>query len=563
MPVRATGVQDERVHAEPIGRDAEVAVLQEWLADPWGRLAVLEGEAGIGKTTVWRHACSLASGLGYAVVTCSPSEAERQLVFAGLADLLGPLLPEPAAAMAPARRRAIEAALLLGEAGTEPPEERAVAFAVLDALRLAGRRHALVLAIDDAQWLDRSSTAVVSFALRRLVSSDRVTVMAARRSGIDGDSSRPLIDAVEPDLRTTVTIGPLSLGAVHRLYRQRLGLSLPRPRLLQIQEKCAGNPLFALEIGRALASDPVAPWRELPIPSSLTAALGARLSALTPAARRVALVAAAAAEPTTALLVAASNRDDTRDAISEVVGAGIFAADDDGVRFGHPLLASAAYAHGSDAERREAHGALAGLVDAPEERARHLALGKGSPDATAAAALDLAADKAEARGAQAASGELREWAAEMTPAAEHHDLARRLVAAGRAAFVSGDAERARTLLERVAAAPGPMQHEALWRLGTLLDETGGGSEAREYWLQALATEDLQLRVHVERSFATTALYTGSVKTASSHSTRAVEAAERLGDPRVLAYALATDALARTLAGDPQAAAVLARAVALE
>ncbi len=86
---------------------------------------------------------------------------------------------------------------------------------------------------------------------------------------------------------------------------------------------------------------------------------------------------------------------------------------------------------------------------------------------------------------------------------------------------------------------------------------------RDCWLEALATDDVELRVHVERSIAITAVYNASGATAAAHSTEAVEAAERLGEARLLAYALATDAFVRTLGGDPRSAEVLAAAVALE
>ncbi len=191
-----------------IGRDSDIAVLSDWLDDPWGRLAVVEGEPGIGKTSVWRHACSLATERGISVVASSPAESERQLVFAGLADLLGPLLPQTVAGVAPVRRQAIEAALLLGDGGEQPFDERAVAFAVLDVLRSAAHEQPLVVAIDDAQWLDRSTAAVLAFALRRLTPADRVAALVARRTGVEDDASRLLVEAVDADRRSVTAIGP-------------------------------------------------------------------------------------------------------------------------------------------------------------------------------------------------------------------------------------------------------------------------------------------------------------------------------------------------------------------
>ena len=544
-----------------IGRDTEMAALERWIADPWAGLALIEGEAGIGKTSLWRHGCALAAEAGFFVSTSTPAEAERQLVFAGLADLLSPILPKALGVLAPARRAAIEAALLLGEPQAHPADERAVAFAALDVVRSAALERPLVLAIDDAQWLDRSSAAVIAFALRRLSPADHVTALVARRTGDEEDASRSLVEAVAADRRSITSIGPLSLGAVHLLYRERLGLSVARPRIVRIHEICGGNPFFALEIGRALAAEPEGRG-DPPIPASLTEAVGARLSELSPSTRRVALLAAAAAQPTLKLLALAAPDADLDAATAEGVAAGVFVAGSDPLRFEHPLLAATSFALATETDRRTAHLDLAAVVAATEQRARHLAIARATPDADTAAALDAAADAAEVRGAQATSGELREWAAEMTPATDADARAGRLVAAGYAAFLSGDTVRARALFESVGALPGLRQHEALWRLGILLDETAGWDAARGPWLRAAETEDLELRVHVQRNLAITASYVESIETAAMHSAEAVEAAELLGKPHVLAYALATDAFVRTLGGSDGADEALERATKL-
>jgi DNA-binding CsgD family transcriptional regulator len=274
----------------------------------------------------------------------------------------------------------------------------------------------------------------------------------------------------------------------------------------------------------------------------------------------VTLLAAVAAEPSVELLAHAGA---TPAGIAEAIAAGILVAGTEPLRFEHPLLASAAHSRGSERERSDAHAALAGVVSAPEERARHLALSQAGPDAGAAAALDQAADMAERRGAQAAAGELREWAAQMTLAGDGDALVRRLVAASQAMLRSGDAARAQPLLERAASAPGPGRHAALWALGTLVDELNGGYAGREHWSQALETDDLALRVEVELSIGLSALWIESIEAARTHTTSAVEAAERLGDRRLLAYALGTHGAVLTLGGDPHAPEVLARALELQ
>lgn len=550
------------MHGGLIGCDAEVAALEDWIADPRAGLALIEGAAGIGKTTVWRHVCALAAQADFAVSTSTPAESERQLVFAGLADLLAPVLPDALDTLPPARRGALEAALLLGEPQSQPADERAVAFAALDVLRSAARERPLVLAIDDAQWFDRSSAAVIAFALRRLTPDDRVRALVARRTDVEDDASLALVEAVDGDRRTVTEIDPMSLGALHRLYRERLELAFSRPRIVRIHEICGGNPFFALEIGRALAASPAASG-DPPIPASLAEAVGVRLSELSPPAQRIVLLAAAAAQPTLHVLALAAPDVDLDATTAEGVAAGVFVAGTDPLRFEHPLLAAASYAFGTDGDRRAAHLALAEVVGATEQRARHLAIGQAHPDADAAAALDAAADAAAERGAQAGSGELREWAAAMTPSADAGLKAGRLLEAGNAMYLAGDATRARDVLERVASAPGPRQHEALWRLGTLLDETIGWSAAQEHWLRAVETDDLELRIRILGEMAISTMYVVSVETAAVHSKNAVATAEQLGDARLLAFALAVDALVRTLGGDSTAPQVLARALQLE
>ena len=102
------------------------------------------------------------------VLTCRGVEAEASLSFSGLSELLAPVLDEVTASLAPPRRRALEVALLLVEPGEAAPDAHAIGLAVLDVLRVLAARAPLVVAVDDAQWLDPASAAVLQIALRRL-----------------------------------------------------------------------------------------------------------------------------------------------------------------------------------------------------------------------------------------------------------------------------------------------------------------------------------------------------------------------------------------------------------
>jgi predicted ATPase len=152
-----------------VGRDDELAYLRAFLAAPerGPSALVVEGEAGIGKTTLWRAGVDEDRELPALVLTATPAEAETKLSFAALGDLLEgvldalPELPGP-------QRRALEVALVLREPEGPPPDQRAIALGFLGVIRILAREGRVVVAVDDLQWLDAPSGFVLEFALRRL-----------------------------------------------------------------------------------------------------------------------------------------------------------------------------------------------------------------------------------------------------------------------------------------------------------------------------------------------------------------------------------------------------------
>ena len=190
---------------------------------------VLDGEAGIGKTTLFDATVVEAREQGFAVFSCRPVGAETAFSFAALADLVRPVLPEGLERLPSPQRRALSAALLLEEVEGAPPDERAIAFAVFQLLEERGGGP-LLIAVDDAQWLDAASASVLAFALRRLAAAP-AAILVARRSS--GSEAAPLgLDRALPSERLRrLRLGPLSIGAIHRLLRERLGVSFPRPAL--------------------------------------------------------------------------------------------------------------------------------------------------------------------------------------------------------------------------------------------------------------------------------------------------------------------------------------------
>ena len=295
------------------------------------------------------------------------------------------------------------------------------------------------------------------------------------------------------------------------------------------------------------------------MPESLADVLRARIAELPRPARSLLLVVAAAGDPSRDLLA----RADADGRLDEPIEQGVLEVLDGRVRFSHPLLASTVYGDASELERNRVHARLAELVDSPEERAWHLALAGTGPDAPVAAALEQAAEATCRRGACAAGAALYERAADLTPAPDEDARSGRLIAAANAHFQAGEPERARTLLEGVAAGGSAKRFEALCRLGLLLDETVGGDEALAAFEAALGTDDPTLAVSAYRGLAQTEAFVGNLERALRHADAAVVGAEPIEDRRVLVYALATQAWVRKLAGHPGWQEPLERGLDLE
>ena len=370
---------------EVVGRDEELAAVAAFLDGDLPAALVLAGEAGIGKTTVWRAGLGHARERGVRVLDCRPAESEARLSFAGLTDLLEPVLGAVLGALPSIQRRALEAALLLAEDERLPPDQRTISTACLGAFRGLAEGGRVLVAVDDVQWLDPPTALVLEFVARRLA-EEPVGLLVAERVAGEGEAPLGLGKA---DLEVgRVRLGPLSTGALHRLLRDQLGVTLTRPALRRVHEASGGNPFYALELVRALQArgGRIQPGRPLPVPQTLEAILRERLEALPTGAREVLAAAAALARPTESLL-------DDAPALEQAAEEGIIELADGEIRFSHPLLASAAYASVGPADRRRLHRRLAESVTDPEERARHLALGAEEPSEDVAGRLDDAAPR--------------------------------------------------------------------------------------------------------------------------------------------------------------------------
>ncbi|MBM4382138.1 MAG: ATP-binding protein [Deltaproteobacteria bacterium] len=239
-----------------IGREAELAEIEAALAPPRAGFAalVLEGEAGIGKTTVWRQGLSYASSHGYRVLRCQAVQSEARLSFSALADLLAPVAGADFAALPDPQRRALDAALLRADAVGADPDPRAIGTGVVTLLAALAVPAPVLVAIDDVQWLDRASARALAFALRRL-EPHPIVVLSTRRVGQNGSASGALAAS-----ERVVRLGPLSLASLYRIVEKQLGRALPRPLLVRIDRASGGNPCA---LGGSEASG------ELPIPPDL------------------------------------------------------------------------------------------------------------------------------------------------------------------------------------------------------------------------------------------------------------------------------------------------------
>ena len=516
-----------------VGRQGELATIGGFLASagPGMTALLIEGEAGIGKSWLWRETLRVAVESGYRVLACQPTESEAGIGFGGLIDLLGSWMDTAATDLPDPQRLALDAALMRrsSDAAFGPG---AVAVAVLGVLRKLARTAPTIVAIDDPQWLDTSTRQALGFALRRL-DAERIHVVLACRTDRCPDALIEHLDV------TRLAVPPLSLGATYQLIRARLGVTLPRPALVRVQETSVGNPFFSLELARTwIDRGGVPDVGHLPVPERLGDLLRRRLDDLPEGTRRVLLLAAAMATPTVKELGQAMGRPVERD-IARAEKAGILDSSGGTVTFTHPLMAATVYDASTAAERRMVHRELADIVEDSEERARHLALTPPEPDEKLAAVLDDAATRAAGRGATDVAAVFAQRALEFTPPGDLDATFRRAIAAAEHALAAGDRSRARVLFERAVAdaGPGPGRAEALRWLAELSTPLGHGLAICDRAL-SVAGADAAVASRIHRTKGAIAYFLGDVAVAEHHARLGVELAERSGDDQALGMAIA-------------------------
>jgi DNA-binding CsgD family transcriptional regulator len=532
---------------------------RELLATIDSRLSVgggvaLHGPAGIGKTAVLDAVAAQAAARGELVLRLRPVRTERSLPYAGIADLIAQLPEEDAAALPPAQRAAL-AALRQGlppRAGS-PALARRLVLPLLLARR--ARRQAVLLVLDDCQWLDAESAELIGFAMRRRP-GQRVRVLAAQRRPDPAGLRRAARLCPAPVLELAVP--PMAADDLTALLEAR---GLPCRTASRMHEASAGNPFLALALGGALAPGPA--WRPAPLPETARELLRERLAALPAEVRRTLLTAALATGPTITLLIRAGREDAVRDLRLATAG-GVVEMDGEAIRFTPPLLAQVIAEDAGAAERSAVHATLAaGAVD-PVQALRHQALRTGRPDATVARELATAADRLAARGAGRSAAELYLLAADRCPHALAAFRLDWLVAAARTAITGGAASLAGRAAEAVIAADAPAGHRVQARL-VLLDLAGQAlAEMGETFAAALAEagDDPALLAPIRLRLTWAAFLAGDPDRAATEAVRAADAARRAGDPTSEAMALSVQAQVQRLRGEHRWSGTLAQALAL-
>jgi DNA-binding CsgD family transcriptional regulator len=537
-----------------VGREEELASLNAFVANfhEGPAALMLEGEAGIGKSTLWHAAVTAARERGLLVLSSRPAEAERNLAHMALGDLLDDVLDDVLPLLSVPRRRALEVALLREEASGDSVDHRALAVGVRDVLQLLSRHEPLLIAVDDAQWLDPASSSALRFALRRLDASPVLLLLAWRH--VDATQPSELERPLGLERVQRVPVRPFSVGALHRLLHDRLGSSFARQTLLRVHERSGGNPFFALELARVLEeeSDPLEPLR---VPETLDELVRARLSRLPAATRDALALASALGTPSVSLLERAGV---TLDALDPAFAGHVIERENSTIRFTHPLLSSVLY-RDLRLARQRVHERLAEIVEDPLERARHLALSRQTPDTAVAAVLDDAAKVATERGASAFAAELADRALRLTPTDRREDRHRRALAAGHAHHAAGEWPRARTIVSELLEESdmGAERADALLLLAQLEGLDRAVALLEEALHEAASRPALQSLIHVRLAWASR--FKMGFAAAAAHAQAALDLADSLDDDALRVGALAMLTFLRCPVGDPEAPRYAARA----
>jgi DNA-binding CsgD family transcriptional regulator len=530
-----------------LGREREQAAIRHLLDEARdGRSGVLAlvGEAGIGKSALLEHTGALASGMR--VARARGVVSETQIPFAGLYELLRPALGL-LGRIPTTQASALESALALRPAQEE--DRFAVGAATLSLLAAYAEEQPLAVLVDDIHWLDGSSVDALLFAVRRLLAEPIAVVLTARA----GETS-----ALDGAGLPTVTVGGLEREAAEALVRSAAP-DATADSAARLHRETDGNPLALLELAREHVPDlPLdAP---VPVVTSVARVYLQRAAALPGQTNRALVLAAATDRGDLALFARAVQTlgADVAD-LAPAEGSGLVAVEGGRIEFRHPLARSAIYGAATAEARRRVHRALAdSLPDADaDRRAWHLALAAAGPDDVASSALEQAAERAYRRSAYGVAAQAFERSALLS--SSEQSRSRLLTSAASAAWLSGLADRAVSLLDEAALAAGDTYAVGIDQLrGHIAIRRGPLDEGRALLLSAAERADDAVAVVMLADATEGSLYAADTGAMLESGARAAAVAQRDGSDWTAFFGGMTHGMALVLSGEGERGAAAIR-----
>lgn len=547
-----------------LGRDRELAACWEHLTSSAGGAAVVvTGHAGIGKTALCRTVVARARAAGWEVLETTGLQSEVGLPLGGLTDLLAPAAPRVLPALPAVQRDALAGALSLTAAAGRP-EEALLRRAAVTALRqLAG--DGLLLVVDDEQWLDEDTRRILCSAAARLGSTG-VRWLIGVRGGPPTSGLGPVLQRALDEAALVLPLATLPEQALHQLVLERFPGRWSPQLLRQICALAAGSPYTALELARHMAGSGGQLAEGVALPTGLAADGQAPLRRLSPGALAVTQVVALATRPTRDLLVRALEADDPPGAaVDEALAAEVleWSPPDPVLRFGHPLVREAVTASLDGPLRRRLHRRLADLADDPDEAAAHLAAGTEQADERVADLVQAAAQRALARGAPYQAAVLAQAAVGLSVDQHGPGCWRRRLLVLDGLTAASEFDRASALARSWAVdVPAEARGELAARQGALEPDYRVAARLLHAAVDGLQ-HDPRRAAEVGAELAVVeAIHLLLLGPATRSVALALDAAAKTPDPAVRRRVLAVDGFVAALAGAPDAATRLERAVAL-
>ena len=431
-----------------VGRDDELRHLIDRLDGValGGSVIGLTGVPGVGKSALLEQVFEHARATGFRVLGARGSQAEIQLPFAGLHQLIQPLMPR-VDGLPPRQREALLACFAMGDSSQTNPFF--TDLAVLELLVEAAAQAPVLVVLDDIHWLDRPTVDAVGFVARR-IADEPILILCTARPG-----SRPFAD--DASVSWIEMTGLDDVESAELLQRRAPELT-PAQRD-RVVEQAGGNPLALLEFATVSAPDTGERPElggDLPMTARLERTFVARADELTPAARAVLDVTALADGDNVDTILAAARilhpAPIDHGTAHRAADLGLLTVVGETYRISHPLVGSALRQAMSSALRRRAHAALGRvLADRPDRAIWHRAQAAAGPDEQIAAELQLAATRAHRRGAASTAFEWLERAAALSP--DPHSRTARLLSAAEIGYELGRFSQVEQITGRLAVLP--------------------------------------------------------------------------------------------------------------